>query len=106
MRVIVFIAAAAALSGCALLRPYDAREARAVAPETPREAVAEPVAFVAASAATARGPVGLTPCRKGAFPARDCWRKGDQHILYPADLSTAALGGSTGRDAVTVSQGR
>jgi hypothetical protein len=28
-------------------------------------------------------PTGLAPCTRGVFPARSCWRRGDEHVVFP-----------------------
>jgi hypothetical protein len=89
------------LPGCALFQP--AREARYAAPE--RGAAYADVDLQPASVAlsrTATGkPVGLAPCKRKAFPAQDCWRRGDQHVLYP---QTPPGGVSSGSQAIPVSE--
>lgn len=75
--------AALALAGCATT-------------DRPSAAFAEPVASMPATSgerfervslntpSTATGaPTGLAPCPRGVFAPDACWRRGDQHILYP-----------------------
>lgn len=80
MRIAAIAAAGLTLSGCAIFQPYAAEREAAAAP--PAEIVA--AGATVARTADARGPIGLSPCSGKVFPGRECWRKGDGHVLYPA----------------------
>lgn len=104
-----FLLAGAALvltSGCALFAPADRRAT--LSPETERTVIysdgeLEPASLGATRVADG-APVGLTPCKKQSFPARDCWRRGDQHILFPPSASTAGMPSAT--ESIPVAQKR
>ncbi len=83
MRIIALMIAILLLPGCALLPFYESRSdsSQAVADALSRASLDAP------RYATAQGPVGLAPCQKKRFPARNCWRKGDEHVVYPASAS-------------------
>ncbi|HPE31673.1 MAG TPA: hypothetical protein PLV61_10820 [Parvularculaceae bacterium] len=83
------VAAAIALSGCALTgastatntaSEEGARDARLVA-----GGAVQPVSYRKPPTLRVSRPVGLAPCAQGAFATDDCWRKGDEHILFPSD---------------------
>ena len=91
------------LSGCAIFQPsrqqaqYDAPTAISV------DGALEPVALTAPRTADGM-PVGLGPCAKKRFPANDCWRRGDQHVLFPPSIATAGM--PQARSSVPVSEKR
>jgi hypothetical protein len=99
MRRLLPIAALSLLSsGCALFA--DSSSPNAYAPEKTRivaDGRLEPASLAAPRPAGARGPVGLAPCAKKSFPARNCWRKGDEHVLFP---SQAPLGMQANGEAI------
>lgn len=92
MRIAALVAAGLALSGCAIFQPFVSNTREAAAPARGE------LTSVAASTprtADARGPVGLSPCAGKVFPGRDCWRKGDEHVLYPAAYSANGYSASS-----------
>ena len=58
-------------------------------PDLPLSLVAggavQPVSYRKPPTLRVSRPVGLAPCAQGAFATDDCWRKGDEHILFPSD---------------------
>jgi hypothetical protein len=88
MRVLLIAASLVALSGCSILSGSGA-ERQSFVTEQPTESAREPQGVAAPRYASSSGPVGLAPCQKKVFPARDCWRKGDQHVLYPTSVADA-----------------
>lgn len=76
---------AALLSGCATFASAPAREAAnsgSIQKESEPPGALQPASLRAPRVATTFA-VGLVPCERGVFPVRNCWRKGDQHVLYP-----------------------
>ncbi|MEQ1930171.1 MAG: hypothetical protein ABL957_06505 [Parvularculaceae bacterium] len=97
MRTSIAILTLTLLSGCAIFQP-SAREANYNAPERGQiysDGELEPASLGAPRYANG-GPVGLAPCKKKSFPARDCWRRGDQHVLFPPSASTDGMPSATG----------
>jgi len=83
------IAAAFILSGCALTGARTSADA--AGQESARDArlvaggAVQPVSYRKPPTLRVSRPVGLAPCAQGAFATDDCWRKGDEHILFPSD---------------------
>lgn len=100
MRMIAVAAAGLALSGCAVFEPIFAKR------EAPRESLAGTPASAKSyepaidRTADARGPVGLAPCAGQVFPGRECWRKGDEHVIYPASYDETEYAASSVRAPV------
>lgn len=91
MRTQIAILALLALPGCALFQPTrEARNAQAERSIIYVDGELQPASLAAPRLATG-APVGLAPCKKKSFPARDCWRRGDQHVLYPPSASTEGM---------------
>jgi hypothetical protein len=101
MRLIAALAAGFALSGCAIFQPFVSDSRGAAAPA--REELT-PVAASAPRTADARGPVGLSPCAGKVFPGRGCWRKGDEHVIYPAAYDASDYSASTMYEAASASR--
>lgn len=92
MRFALTVAALVLTSGCAIFAPTrEARlDARAERTVIEADGALEPVSVTAPRLASG-APIGLTPCKKKSFPARDCWRRGDQHIIFPPSIATAGM---------------
>lgn len=106
MRIALAGAALFLTSGCALIGPTNQQANRA---QEPARAVAygdgelQPASLAAPRRATG-APIGLTPCKKRSFPAQDCWRRGDQHVLFPPSIATAGM--PTATESIAISEKR
>lgn len=103
MRRLLIIACLTALPGCAVFQAGGLRDASLTAPKSGSDS-----AWLQTTQryATASGPVGLAPCKKKSFPARACWRKGDQHALFPTSVSNTGLGSASNGAATPVADKR